>query len=78
MFCFFSPTPAVTLVPDESFEVGQEVRRVRKLLDSIKAEVITFGIIMHPDLSVTGCKIPFRMQKQIRGEYVFCQYKTTC
>lgn len=60
---------AVTLVPDESFEVGQEVRRVRKLLDSIKAEVITFGIIMHPDLSVTGCKIPFRMQKQIRENY---------
>ncbi|GAB1600708.1 ganglioside-induced differentiation-associated protein 1-like [Argonauta hians] len=59
----------VALVPDESFEVGQEVSRIRKLLDSVKVDIITYGIIMHEELSITGCKLPYYVQKTIKENY---------
>ncbi|XP_029635660.1 ganglioside-induced differentiation-associated protein 1 [Octopus sinensis] len=59
----------VTLVPDESFEVGQEVSRIRKLLNCVKVEIISYGIIMHEELSITGCKLPFYVQKTMKENY---------
>ena len=46
-----------TLVPDKTSNVGKEVERIRKLLATIEIEVITYGIIKNPEMSVSGMKM---------------------
>ena len=43
-----------TLIPDESSSVGKEVARLWKLVNSVKIEIMTFGILTFQDLSATG------------------------
>ncbi|XP_048742102.1 ganglioside-induced differentiation-associated protein 1-like [Ostrea edulis] len=43
-----------TLVPDMSSSVGKEVESLRKLINSVRVEILTFGVITFQDLSVTG------------------------
>lgn len=43
-----------TLIPDESSPVGKEVARLWKLINAVKVEIITFGVVNFQDLSKSG------------------------
>ncbi|XP_061197286.1 ganglioside-induced differentiation-associated protein 1-like [Saccostrea echinata] len=43
-----------TLVPDEISSVGKEVARLRKLISSVRVEIMTYGVLRFQDLSITG------------------------
>ncbi|KAK3085834.1 hypothetical protein FSP39_009373 [Pinctada imbricata] len=47
-----------TLVPDKFSDAGKEVARLRDVFNNVQYEIITFGVIRNPELSVTGPKIP--------------------
>ena len=50
------------LVPDLSTEIGKEVSKWRKILDSVPVESVTFGILYYPDLTASGYKIPWGLR----------------
>lgn len=43
-----------TLIPDESSLVGKEVARLWKLINAVKVEIVTFGVVNFQDLSKSG------------------------
>lgn len=43
-----------TLIPDESSLVGKEVTRLWKLINAVKVEIVTFGVVNFQDLSKSG------------------------
>ncbi|XP_061197287.1 ganglioside-induced differentiation-associated protein 1-like [Saccostrea echinata] len=43
-----------TLIPDETSSVGKEVTRLWKLINSVRVEIMTFGVLSFQDLSTTG------------------------
>lgn len=43
-----------TLIPDESSPVGKEVARLWKLINAVKVEIVTFGVVNFQDLSKSG------------------------
>ncbi|CAG2206933.1 GDAP1 [Mytilus edulis] len=47
-----------TLVPDPSTSVGKEVKRLREFIDAIRIEIVTYGLLFNPELSISGIKIP--------------------
>ncbi|KAK3086824.1 hypothetical protein FSP39_024005 [Pinctada imbricata] len=57
------------LLPDESSELGMKVKQFRKRLDNIEMDIITYGIIYHPHLSESGCRIPGVVQRSMRENF---------
>ncbi|XP_062608864.1 ganglioside-induced differentiation-associated protein 1-like [Saccostrea cucullata] len=57
------------LFPDESSELGKQVRQLCKRLDMIEMDVITYGIIYHPHLSDAGCQISGAEQRSMRENF---------
>ncbi|XP_061197391.1 ganglioside-induced differentiation-associated protein 1-like [Saccostrea echinata] len=57
------------LFPDESSELGKQVRQLCKRLDMIEMDVITYGIIYHPHLSGAGCQISGAVQRSMRENF---------
>ncbi|KAK3086801.1 hypothetical protein FSP39_023626 [Pinctada imbricata] len=41
-----------------SSEAGKEVARLRDVFNHLPYDVITYGVLLNPDMSVSGCKIP--------------------
>ncbi|XP_046329584.1 ganglioside-induced differentiation-associated protein 1-like [Haliotis cracherodii] len=58
-----------TLVPDLKTSLGQSVASVREQLTGIPVDVITYGIIFHPHLSASGCRLPFAVQRSMRENF---------
>lgn len=65
-----------TLFPDESSELGKQVRQLCKRLDMVEMDIITYGIIYHPHLSEAGCQISGAEQRSMRGQYTSYQLKS--
>lgn len=42
------------MIPDESSPVGKEVARLWKLINAVKVEIVTFGVVNFQDLSKSG------------------------
>ncbi|KAK6185543.1 hypothetical protein SNE40_007751 [Patella caerulea] len=57
------------LVPSSDTELGQSVAAVRYQLNNIPVDVITYGVIFHPYLSDSGCRIPFAVQRSMRENF---------
>lgn len=74
MFLMFS---GETLFPDESSELGKQVRQLCKRLDMVEMDIITYGIIYHPHLSEAGCQISGAEQRSMRGQYTSYQLKSS-
>ena len=55
------------LVPGLNSELGKEVCELRKRLDSIPIDILTYGIIYHPHLSPSGCKLAGAVQRSMKG-----------
>lgn len=55
------------LVPSPESELGKNVEKFRKLLDTVHVDVITYGIIYHPHLSTSGCQLPYATQNSMKG-----------
>ncbi|XP_069111944.1 ganglioside-induced differentiation-associated protein 1-like [Argopecten irradians] len=51
------------LIPNTETAIGKDVYKWRQRLNDIKIDVITFGIIFHPELSITGIKLPSIFKK---------------
>lgn len=65
--CMFFIFSGETLFPDESSELGKQVRQLCKRLDMVEMDIITYGIIYHPHLSEAGCQISGAEQRSMRG-----------
>lgn len=57
-----------TLIPDESSLVGKEVTRLWKLINAVKVEIVTFGVVNFQDLSKSGLH---PMAQGMKGEVVY-------
>ena len=57
----------VTLIPDESTPIGKEAKRLRQMLDVIKIDVATYGVVYNEEFSVTGVKLPKPLVNRMRG-----------
>ncbi|KAH3824454.1 ganglioside-induced differentiation-associated protein 1-like [Dreissena polymorpha] len=57
------------LVPSLDSELGKNVQQMRKKLDSIPVDILTYGVIYHPHLSTTGCLIPYAMQRSMKENF---------
>lgn len=57
-----------TLIPDESSLVGKEVARLWKLINAVKVEIVTFGVVNFQDLSKSGLH---PMAQGMKGEVVY-------
>ena len=56
------------LVPSLSSELGKEANELREKLDSIPIDILTYGIIYHPHLSPSGCKLAGAVQRSMKGK----------
>ncbi|KAK3586748.1 hypothetical protein CHS0354_014779 [Potamilus streckersoni] len=57
------------LVPDGNSELGRNVAEFRKKLDGIAVDVLTYGIILHPHLSPSGCHISGAVQTSMKENF---------
>ena len=57
-------------MPDLETKLGQEVRKYRQILDSVKVPQITFGVLKNSNLSTRGLQIPAAMQKQFSKQKI--------
>lgn len=57
------------LVPSLNSELGKEVCELRKRLDSIPIDILTYGIIYHPQLSPSGCKLARAVQRSMKDNF---------
>lgn len=55
------------LVPDLSTEIGKEVSKWRKILDSVPVELVSFGILYYRDLAAPGHKLPWALRYMVMG-----------
>lgn len=57
------------LVPGLNSELGKEVSELRKRLDSIPIDILTYGIIYNPHLSESGCKLAGAVQRSMKDNF---------
>ncbi|XP_005111218.1 ganglioside-induced differentiation-associated protein 1 [Aplysia californica] len=62
-------TSGPQLVPSRSSDVGQKVSRFRSMLSKIPVDVISYGIIFHPQLSGGRCQLPLAIQRSMRENF---------
>ena len=66
----FPDTSGPQLVPPISGLVGQQVAKFQESLEKIPVDVISYGVIFHPQLSEGGCQLPVAIQRSMRGQIV--------
>ncbi|GFN77186.1 ganglioside-induced differentiation-associated protein 1 [Plakobranchus ocellatus] len=57
------------LVPPTSGLVGQQVAKFQESLEKIPVDVISYGVIFHPQLSEEGCQLPVAIQRSMRENF---------
>lgn len=57
------------LVPSLASELGRNVQELREQLDNIPVDILTYGVIYHPQLSATGCQIPGATQRSMKENF---------
>ncbi|GFR69573.1 ganglioside-induced differentiation-associated protein 1 [Elysia marginata] len=57
------------LVPPVSGLVGQQVAKFQESLEKIPVDVISYGVIFHPQLSEGGCQLPVAIQRSMRENF---------
>lgn len=57
------------LVPSLSSELGKEASELREKLDSIPIDILSYGIIYHPHLSPSGCKLAGAVQRSMKDNF---------
>jgi len=57
------------LVPRKFTEIGQKVSKFISTLSHIPVDVISYGIIFHPDLSGGRCQLPLAIQRSMRENF---------
>ncbi|CAG5130587.1 unnamed protein product [Candidula unifasciata] len=62
-------TNNLILVPGRSSLVGQQVAKFQETLEKIPVDVISYGIIFHPQLSENGCQLPVAIQRSMRENF---------
>lgn len=70
LFYSFLATSGPALVPAKASLVGQQVAKFQESLEKIPVDVISYGIIFHPQLSEGGCQLPVAIQRSMRGKYL--------
>ncbi|XP_033754475.1 ganglioside-induced differentiation-associated protein 1-like [Pecten maximus] len=58
----------IKLIPSIDTRIGKEVDKWRQKFKALQIDVITFGIVFHPELSLTGIKVPSVLSKAINSE----------
>ncbi|XP_033754476.1 ganglioside-induced differentiation-associated protein 1-like [Pecten maximus] len=58
----------IKLIPSVETRIGKEVDKWRQKFKALQIDVITFGIVFHPELSLTGIKVPSVLRKAINSE----------
>ena len=58
------------LVPDRGTKFGQDVDRYRKLINDVRVDVITYGVILNRSLSLSGIKLPPAMAKGFTNQNI--------
>ncbi|KAK3760033.1 hypothetical protein RRG08_064706 [Elysia crispata] len=62
-------TSGPQLVPPISDLVGQQVSKFQESLEKIPVDVISYGVIFHPQLSEGGCQLPVAIQRSMRENF---------
>ncbi|XP_060593454.1 ganglioside-induced differentiation-associated protein 1-like [Ruditapes philippinarum] len=57
------------LVPSLESQLGRNVQEFREMIDSVPADILTYGVIYHPQLSNSGCKIPSATQLSMQENF---------
>ncbi|XP_060066202.1 ganglioside-induced differentiation-associated protein 1-like [Ylistrum balloti] len=57
------------LIPDQESELGKEVTELRRRLQMVEVDIITYGIIYHPHLSPVGCQIQGAVMRSMRENF---------
>lgn len=57
-------------MPNVNNKLGQEVSKYRTLLDSVRVDVISFGVMKNKSLCTSSMKFPISMQKQFSKENI--------
>lgn len=61
--------PDPQLLPDIKTPLGQSVHAVREQLNRVPVDIITYGVVFHPHLSASGCKLPTAVQRSMRENF---------
>ena len=64
------------LVPDLGSNFGQDVDKYRKLVEALKVETISYGVMINRSLSTTGIQVPRLITYYVTPERV-CKYNMT-
>ena len=59
--------PGGRLVPDMQTPAGQSVQAMREQLNMVPVDIITYGVVFHPHLSTSGCRMPTAVQRSMQG-----------
>ncbi|CAL1532736.1 unnamed protein product [Lymnaea stagnalis] len=62
-------TNGPNLLPCKSTLVGKQVAKFQESLEKIPVDVISYGIIFHPQLSDSGCQLPVAIQRSMRENF---------
>lgn len=57
------------IVPSKDCELGKNVAALRQKLDNISVDIVTYGIIYHPQLSASPCLIPGAVQRSMKENF---------
>ncbi|XP_069110394.1 ganglioside-induced differentiation-associated protein 1-like [Argopecten irradians] len=57
------------LIPDQESLLGKKVAKLRKRLQLVEVDIITYGIIYHPHLSTAGCQIQGAVMRSMRENF---------
>ncbi|XP_053401587.1 ganglioside-induced differentiation-associated protein 1-like [Mercenaria mercenaria] len=57
------------LVPSLDSALGKNVQELREKLDAVPADILTYGVIYHPQLSSSGCNIPYATQNSMKENF---------
>ena len=61
-------------MPDMQTLAGQSVQAMREQLKMVPVDVITYGVVFHPHLSTSGCRMPTAVQRSMRGKSFFSSF----
>ena len=51
------------LIPDSSTDIGRECNKWRKIINEVPVEILTYGIVLNPEMSHSGLGFPRSMMK---------------